>query len=102
METFDPKDPLEIIPLTFDFAAELQGQSLSGTPTVVVTVYSGTDPTPANIISGAVTVLGDRVRQNVKEGVLGVEYLIKITVTTTTGLKYTKGRILPLKDAGTY
>jgi hypothetical protein len=38
----------------------------------------------------------------VKDGVPDVEYLIRVTVTTAAGLKYTLGRVLPVKKAGTY
>jgi hypothetical protein len=103
MELFDPKDPTEIIPLTFDFSVELAAaQTIQGTPTVAVTVYSGTDASPGAILSGAATVLGARVRQNVQGGLVDVQYLIKVTATTNTGLKYTIGRILPVKSSGTY
>ncbi len=101
MEKFDPKDPAEIIPLTFPFATLLNGQTISSA-VVAVTVYSGADGSPSAILSGAATVVGDKVRQNVTGGVLGVEYLIKVTVTTNTGLKYTDGKVLPVKDAGTW
>jgi hypothetical protein len=47
-------------------------------------------------------VSGDRARQNVQAGVDGVEYLVRMTATTSTGRKYTLGRILPVKKAGTY
>lgn len=102
MEKFDPKDPAEIIPLTFEFGPLLDEQTISGAPVVEVTVYEGYDATPADVLSGSVVVVGTRVRQNATGGVLGVEYLIRVTVTTNTGLKYTLGRVLPVKSAGTY
>lgn len=102
MDKFVSKDPLEIIPLDFDFTALLDGQKISGVPTVAVTVYTGTDASPASILSGSVVVTGDRARQNVTGGLADVEYLVRVTVTTNAGLKHTIGRVLPVKLSGTY
>lgn len=101
MDKFDPKDPNEIAPLTFPFDDVLNGQSIVS-QIVEVTVFSGVDATPSAILSGAATASGDRVRQNVRDGFVGVEYLVRATVTTNTGLKYTLGKILPVKYSGTW
>lgn len=99
MEKFPTKDPSELFPLTFDFSDALSGEAINSA-TVAIEVYSGTDATPANVLSGAATVSGDRVRQNVTGGVDGVEYLIRCTITTAAAMKYTLGRILPVQKAG--
>lgn len=111
IELFSPKDPNEIIPLTFNFREKLVAISTkinaAVAPTVEVTVYAGfpdggVDATPANILSGVASVVGDVVKQNVRQGVAGVYYLVRCTVQTPAGLPLTVGKILPVKLAGTY
>jgi hypothetical protein len=101
VEIFDPKDPSEVIPLTYDFRPEMDGQTIVSL-TVVVTVFKGFDADPSTILQGPALASGYRVRQVVIGGVDGVWYLIRITATTDTGLKYTLGRVLPIAKAGTY
>jgi hypothetical protein len=102
MDSFDPKDPLEIIPLTFDFDTEMGGSDTIVSAAVAVSVSNGYDSNPASLLSGAASLLGDKVRQNVTAGLDGVDYIVKVTVTTTAGYKYTLARVLPVRNAGTY
>jgi hypothetical protein len=80
-----PKDPSEVDDRGLDFAALLEsGETLMGTPTVTVSVLSGTDATPANIKSGAASISGSIVWQRLTGGVAGVVYKIRIQVATST------------------
>jgi hypothetical protein len=101
---FSPKDPFEIIPLTFPFGQKLKavGEKISTIQVVDVVVYTGIDATAANILSGGATVVGDDVIQKVRQGVDGVEYLIRAVVVTVSGLVLAVGGILPIQKSGTY
>lgn len=82
---WSPKDPGEVDDRGLDFAALLEsGETLTGTPTVTVTVLDGTDATPANIKSGAASISGSIVWQRLTGGVVGVSYKLKISVATST------------------
>ena len=73
----------------FDFSSLLAiGETLS-TEVVTATVYSGTDATPSNIISGAASASGAIVTQLIDttgaNGVVGVLYELLAAVTTSAG-----------------
>jgi hypothetical protein len=71
--------------LTFDMSAGLTGgNSLTGTPTVTVTVFRGTDPTPDAILNGAATLNAGntQVLVPVAPTVDAVTYLITVFCNT--------------------
>jgi len=70
---------------TFDFAALLGASETISTKAVTATVYSGTDATPAAIVSGAATSAGSIVTQKITGGVLGVMYELLCQITTSAG-----------------
>ena len=59
------------------------GETISGASSTSV-VYSGTDASASAVISGAPSVSGTVVTQALTGGVVGVTYLITITVTNTS------------------
>jgi hypothetical protein len=71
----------------FSFANRLQqGEVLAGTPTVSATVYSGTDPSPSAVLSGAAQVVdGNTVQQLFTGGLPGVIYMIVVGCGTSLG-----------------
>ena len=69
----------------FDFISALAVGETLVTATVVATVYSGVDPAPAAILSGAPTISGTTVLQSVTGGVVGCIYGLTCTVTTSLG-----------------
>jgi hypothetical protein len=70
----------------FDFTSQLAvGETLSG-PVVTATVYSGLDPNPAALVSGAASIINStQVRQLLTGGVVGVIYELLCQVTTSLG-----------------
>ena len=90
MQRFDSKTPAELAVLTFDFRKALvSGETLSGTPTVTVTVSVGVDGSPTDILNGdaQIDASGKKVLVAVKEGLDGCEYEIRVLVETTNVAK---------------
>lgn len=84
IDRFENKLAAEKLVLAFEFGAELDaGESLSGTPTVAVTVIYGVDASPEAILNGSPAIVGSDVLLPVKAGVAGVDYRILVTSETT-------------------
>lgn len=66
-----------------DFASQIGNGETISTKVVTAATYSGTDASPASIISGAATSSGSIVTQSLTGGVAGVQYLLTWTVTTS-------------------
>lgn len=99
MKKFDPKDPIEIVPLSFDFT-ELIGSGSPQTPTISVIRHSGaTDSDPSAMLAGAVQLVGMDVRQKVQAGVAGCVYYLKATVDTAEGYRYALAGLLEVQPA---
>lgn len=95
---FSPADPGEKLVLTFDFTNGLNGVTLVS-PTVKATVDAGTDPNP-NAILGSPAIVGATVLVPVSGMVLGVDYHITVTCTTTNNnLTLAVAGILPVRNA---
>lgn len=81
--------PTEIVQLPsdgFDFTSSLaEGETLTGAPTVTVTVYSGTDANPSAVKSGAASISGNAVLQKFTGGLSGVVYSVVAGCTTSLG-----------------
>lgn len=83
---FPVKGPLEAVPLTFDFSADLpSGVTLSGAPTMSIACTEGTDANAANVVSGSVALNAAKtgVVQDGTGGLDGCEYTITCTCATT-------------------
>ncbi len=86
MQYFDTIAPGEKNVLTFNMAAGLPtGVTLTGTPTVTVTVKEGTDASPSGILNGVAALDGTStlVRVPVAPTVDGVQYLVRASCATT-------------------
>jgi hypothetical protein len=69
-----------------DFTSRLQqGETLTGAPTVTVTVYSGNDPNPSAMLSGVASISGNFVLQNFQGGISGNIYKIIYGCATSLG-----------------
>lgn len=76
--TVGPIDVEERRPVFFDFSSELlPNETLAAVTAVEVTVQSGTDPTPLNILVGSASISGTMVQQMVKGGVQGASYHLR-------------------------
>jgi phage gp36-like protein len=90
------KDPGDSIVVEFDFSASATG--LTGTPTIAVQVSDAlADPTPADILSGTVTVVGTTVRQRIVGGITGLDYFLQCTAVSSNGDTLTIESILPVR-----
>jgi len=91
-----PKDPLEIVPITFDFTAILS--SITSITSVAITVRTGTDASASAMIEGAAQISGLTVIQLVKNGVVGNTYIVRADVVSGSE-KYALSAILPVETA---
>lgn len=99
MKKFDPKDPVEIVPLSFDFT-ELIGAGSPTSPTISITRHSGAqDSDPGAMLAGAVQLVGMDVRQKVQAGVAGCTYYLKATVDTADGYRFALAGLLEVQPA---
>jgi hypothetical protein len=99
-EIFDAKPPTDTKIFYFDFTSNLAVGETISTQTVSATVWSGTDATPSNIISGSASASGAIVSQKITAGTLGVTYTILCTITTSLGQTLTQaGYLAIVKEA---
>ena len=85
----DPQYSTESLVRGMDFSARLSPTSdtLTGTPTVTSSVFSGTDPNPQAILAGSPSLSSNNMQilQRVSGGVAGVAYLLSFKAYTTQG-----------------
>ena len=94
----------ETISIVVSFADLLSpGDTISGLPAITVSVASGTDTNPANLLyMAAIVRSGQTVEQRFRLGLPGVIYYINFTVGTTLGDRLSKECYLALlPDEGT-
>ena len=74
--------------LTFDFSKDLAiGESLSGTPSVTVTVDLGTDPNPQNTVTSGPVISGATVLMTVSgfvQGTTDYRYTVRCPTSNTS------------------
>lgn len=88
--TFAGKGVSEVLPYSMTFSDLLQaGETINGASSTA-TVYSGTDPTPQNIVSGPASYTSTNVTQNITGGIAGVIYTVMVLVTATNSHNYAK------------
>lgn len=84
------KDVSEVLPISVKFSDLLQfGESITGA-SCAASVFSGTDPTPQNIVSGSTTITATTVTQTITGGLAGNIYTLAFIVTTTNSHNYVK------------
>lgn len=87
-DRFPNKYVTEKLVLQFDLSAELEvGETLSSVSSVTVSVISGTDAAPNDLLNGAATIEAGVVLQPVKAGSAGVDYRIDVVCATSNALK---------------
>ncbi|MFA5920151.1 MAG: hypothetical protein WC856_02520 [Methylococcaceae bacterium] len=77
--SIDDKDPVEIIPVTFDFTKE--AASVDGA-VITLSVVEGTDAAAISMIFGSYQITDKVVSQLIRNGVSGVTYLIRCEITS--------------------
>lgn len=77
----------ETVSVVLSFADILQpGNTITGTPVVTVTVATGFDSNPSNLLYQGVTVTsGNTIEQRFRLGIPGVIYVLLFTVVTVAG-----------------
>ena len=83
--TLGAKHASEIVSEVFDFTSRLAAGETISAATVTAFVYSGSDPTPAALISGPAAISGGKVTQRVTGGFMGNVYDLVCTATTSVG-----------------
>lgn len=81
----DQKSPAATVQLVFDFISFLPAGVTLFAPVVQATVWAGVDAAPGAIISGAASVSGTKVLQNITGGVAGVIYKLTVGVSASNG-----------------
>jgi len=88
---FDSKAAGETAPYIVNFSDRLVGSETINGASVTVSVFSGTDSTPATMLSGSATYdANGNVTQILTGGVAGVVYNIVYIVTTSGSHNYVK------------
>ena len=83
----DSKYRLEIVSFVWDFSEHFNpGDTILGTPSVVILVSSGDDTNPGDMIFNSPVVTGGTiVSQQIRRGIPGTIYTVTITVSTVQG-----------------
>lgn len=86
----DSKRQVENISYFGDFRSNLVSGDTIASANVTVTVLSGTDPSPGNMLAGGYSLHnGSIVEQHIRQGVPGVIYNITFSVISVQGKDYT-------------
>ena len=95
MIQLSPKDPAEIVPITFDFSALVTAVD---SVTVTCTVKTGTDAAAASMLDGSVVISAGRVVQRIKNGIDGVRYVLRADAVSGSE-RYALTALLPVDSA---
>lgn len=83
---FPPKYLIELVNYLFPFISALAVGETISSQAVSCTVFSGTDPNAAAMVTGPATVVnGTSVQQGIQGGVAGVIYSLNCVITTSLG-----------------
>lgn len=95
--TFSPKDPDEVITLSFDFTVFGSGFS---NPVCTVSHLEGVaDAAAADMaVVGAISVTSGILTQRIQDGVNGADYLVTAQVSQGSNIFIISG-VLPVRDA---
>ena len=95
---FAGKPTSEDVVRTFDFTSLLaEGESLAAA-SLEVSVFSGTDSSPEDILSGVATVSSPRVEQEFTGGVLGTVYSVLCVAGTCNDQVYSLAAYLAVVE----
>lgn len=84
----DPQRVADGQAVPFDCSSKLQVGQTVASAVMNVSVWSGNDPTPASLLTGAVTISGNIALKSkaINQGVAGTIYLIQCVFTLTGGV----------------
>jgi len=99
MITFPKKDPGEKFWISFDYAAELEAGETISSVALSIEVITGTDATPANVLSGTPVIQTGDVVQLIQGGVTEVVYAFLCLATLSTGRILARSALLPVRTA---
>lgn len=93
IQQFSPKDPSEVISLTFEFAA-----LVSDVASAVwsISVHRGADPDPSSMLYGGVYTSATNTQHLIQGGLPENVYLIRAAITSTAGEVYVGYAYLPV------
>ena len=83
------KRVIDVRPFKADFGPFLESGETIGSAVVSVSLYTGADPTPEEILFLSPEVTGSVVEQRIRAGVPGVIYEVTIKVTTSDARELT-------------
>lgn len=90
------KEPRESITITFDFSSIAK---IISEATVTVSVQSGTDENPTNILEDTPQIANNnKVLQRIVEGVDGVNYLLTVMAISDTGEEFIHTDVLRVRQ----
>lgn len=103
MQSTPSKGISETIVLTYDFLGHMPLGDVLSSPSVSVSIRSGLDNAPEDILLGAASIVGSKVVQTVTQGMAGVTYLLTFSANGTTGAVYKGERLfVVLSDFGSF
>ena len=94
--SLSPKDPIEIIVITFDFAR--LAASVSAPVITAICAAGEADATPQAIVSGAAQVIGATVMQQIVGGQSGTTYKLRCQVDVPDGNRFVLSALLPVRN----
>jgi len=97
-QEFGSKTPNETVwlggPNGVDFSSYMAASETISNAAANCVVWSGTDPSPTSVLSGAPSAAGNAIKQMVTGGLAGVIYLVQVIATTSAGQILTIGGYL--------
>lgn len=99
-QVFLPKDPVETQNLAFEFADDLGDETLTAaSQTTGIELSAGADAAYTSVLSGAPSISGTKVVQQVRLGVANVDYRVWAKANTSGGRTLVVAGILPVRTA---
>lgn len=95
--TWPAKYTAERFRVRFRYGKRLAAGETISAVEVTATVVAGTDPTPAALLDGAVSISDTDAWQWVRDGVGGAAYALRALATTSGGQKLMAVGVLPVK-----
>lgn len=95
------KAPNETVTVGIGFSKRIPVGITITSCTVAVSVWEGTDPDAASMVSGSADISGDpMIRQDIGAGLDGVDYLVEARITLSNGQPRVGSVILPVRKGG--